>query len=327
MASFKSRLFQIIEAIGGLKVLHYLNRNRPVILMYHRTIDEPFVAGMSPAIFEEQLHYLKERFRVISIEQLIREIATKSLKPYSVALTFDDGHEDFYRIAWPLLRRFDFPATLYVTTGFVDGVYWLWPDLLRYILLNSKKENLEIPALNTKLSTDKSLVLTSWNTLGDYCLTLKREARDEFLQQLAAQAEIIVPSQPVAPFNATNWQQVKEMHTQGLDLGSHTISHPILSNLSVEEIHEELKGSAEVLAQHIGCYPNGICYPNGQAKDINKHVLEQAQLCHYKYGIVAYNRKLSTDEPYLLGRVSAASDLREFKLNLCRIRKDISTLY
>lgn len=327
MASFKSRLFQIIEALGGLKVLHYLNRNSPVILMYHRTIDEPFVAGMSPAIFEEQLHYLKKYFRVIPLEQLIEEISNNSLQPYSVALTFDDGHEDFYRIAWPLLRKFNFPATLYVTTGFVDGTYWLWPDLMRYILLNSKKEILEISALNAKLSTEKSIVLTSWNTLGDYCLTLKREIRNDFLRALAEEAGITIPAQPVAPFKAISWQQVEEMHAQGLDLGSHTISHPILSNLTPEEIYEELKGSSEALAQHIGYYPNGICYPNGQANDINKHVLEQARLCHYKYGIVAYNRKLSTDECYLLGRVSAASNLRDFKLNLCRIRKDISTLY
>jgi peptidoglycan/xylan/chitin deacetylase (PgdA/CDA1 family) len=295
--------------------------------MYHRTIDEPFVAGMHPEIFEAQLNYLKKYFRVIPLNQMLEEASNNSLQPYSVALTFDDGHEDFYRIAWPLLRKFNFPATLYVTTGFVDGTHWLWPDLLRYILLNSKNEILEIAELNTTLSTEKSVALTSWNTLGDYCLTLKRETRNTFLQDLANKANITIPLQPVAPFNGINWQQVKEMHAQGLDLGSHTITHPILSHLTTEEIHEELQGSAHVLAHHIGQYPAGICYPNGQANDINKQVLEQAQLCNYKYGIVAYNRKISKDEPYLLGRVSAASTLRDFKLNLCRIRKDVSTLY
>src|SRR5690606_11167369 len=148
----------------------YANRHEPLILMYHRIVSDPLLPGIGPDVFEQQLVYLKANFNVMSMAQLAEDIRNNQVKPYSLAITFDDGHGDFYTHAWPLLRKHNLPAALYVSSGFVDQRYWLWPDLLRYVLIKTNKSSLKLDEFD-ELPLGRDSLLSSWNTLGDYCLT------------------------------------------------------------------------------------------------------------------------------------------------------------
>lgn len=317
MLTPKRLVARLIEACGGFKALQWYNRTTPLVLMYHRIIDKPFIYGLSPSEFEKQIAYIAKRFRVVSVETLIEEIKQDTVKPYTLALTFDDGHYDFYENAWPILKKYRIPASLYITTGFVDGTTWLWPDLLKYTLLNSNKSQASLLPLGL-LPLDKDSVLETWHRVGDYCLTLSSSERLQCIRALAEVANIKLPTSPAAPFHAVTWEQLAEMQQEGLTIGSHTVSHPILSSLTTAEINDELLSSAEVIQNKLGHFPKGICYPNGRLSDINDDVLAQAKAIGYEYGLLARNTEIAKTALFLIGRLSTCSDFDYFRWTLCR---------
>lgn len=294
-----------------MRCMRFVNRNRPIILMYHRILSNPLLPGISPEIFEQQLAYIKNRFRVIPMNQMVEELNTNSLKPYSVAITFDDGHGDFYTTAWPLLKRYNMPASLYVTTGFVDHQTWLWPDLLRYVLLQGAGTEVQVDPLGS-LSIEKSQVLKTWGKLGDHCLNLSSEERWSFIAQLAKQLKVDIDRRPREPFAPVTWDQLREMQSEGLDVGSHSVTHPILSALTMETLVTELQGSQQRILEELGNLPTGICYPNGMAQDTSELVETQAQLL-YRYGLVAYPYDIRADKIMHMGRWAAANTINRFK--------------
>ena len=317
MHKSKQSLLRFIEICGGFKILRWQNRYAPQVLMYHRIIDKPFIAGLAPAEFEKQIAYIAKHFRVVPIDVLLNEIKQNRVQPFTVSLTFDDGHFDFYENAWPILKKYHLPASLYITTGFVDGKVWLWPDLLKFAMLNSANKIISLPPLGEVDLTPENL-FSSWHRLGDYCLTLEQDKRLNFIQQLAQAAAVTLPQAPVAPFTSVSWQQLDEMQKEGLDVGSHTVSHPILSSLSEQESYAELHESGCNIEQHLGQFPRGICYPNGRPTDVNDKVISQAKKIGYQYGLLARNTMIDKNKPFLIGRLASHIDFIYFKWTLCR---------
>lgn len=316
----KQLILKFAEALGLLWINRFRNRSQPIVLMYHRIVREPMLPGIDPEIFEQQLAYLKAKFNVISMAQLAEDIRNQRVKPYSVAITFDDGHGDFYSNAWPLLRKYDLPVTLYVTTDFVDQKCWLWPDLLRYLLMKTQKTSVATQTLGDLPLTQDTLLQT-WNSIGDYCLTLKAEDRWQFLQKLAKQLDVETGESAKPPFHSVTWDQLREMQDQGLEVGSHTLSHPILSTLTLEQLQEELRSSSTHIKNELGKSPLGICYPNGMAKDISP-LVEKVGAEFYNYGLVAYPASLQADRIMHIGRWAAPSSLARFKIILNRLSRN-----
>lgn len=321
MGNGKRLIMRALEALGGFRLLQWLHKDKTQILMYHRILDIPAVRGISPELFEQQLSYISKHFRVVPVQTLLSEIKNNCLQPNTLALTFDDGHYDFYENAWPLLKKYKLPATLYITTGFVDSQIWLWPDLIKYLLLNSYKKNLSLPQFGS-LELHSDNINHCWSNIGDYCLTLGVTERNQFITQLAATCGVDIPTQPIKPFLAVTWDQLRSMQHEGLDIASHTYSHPLLSKLSETDLHYELQHSADMLHAHLGVKPAGICYPNGRPEDININVIHAAQATGYSYGLLARNFPHKATQPFLLGRLSANRDMTYFKWSLSRHKSE-----
>lgn len=307
----KNAIVNILDLTGGLAFARLVTRRKPSILMYHRVTDNPLLPGISPTLFEAQIVYVKERFNVVSLNDLLIGLQGKS-EPYQLAITFDDGHRDFYTTAWPILRKHKIPATLFVTTGFLDKKIWLWPDLLRTIVVAAKPDSYFIKELGV-IAINTATAISVWNRIADYCLTLKHDQRIHFILELAAILGIQVNPEPQEPFAPVSWHELREMHSEGLDIGSHSVTHPILSDLNDEELSNELKYSKERITEEIGIEPKGICYPNGMARDTSDRVERKARLL-YQYGLVAYPAEVSKENAMHLGRIAASSNLPRFKL-------------
>ena len=95
-------------------------RYYPPILGYHKigTFKRDHVPTVSPEAFERQLAYLSRRkFQVVGVEEIVESLQRGTPWPRrAVAITFDDGYEETSTIAWPILKRFGFPATVFITT-------------------------------------------------------------------------------------------------------------------------------------------------------------------------------------------------------------------
>ena len=114
---------------------------KPLILMYHRIADEPvddWGLAVSPALFEEQLHVLRRIRHPFPLTDFVHNLMANTLPSDAVALTFDDGYVDNLVAAKPRLVAADMPATVFLTTGYLDrpGEFW-WDELAKLILIEN----------------------------------------------------------------------------------------------------------------------------------------------------------------------------------------------
>lgn len=107
-----------------------------IILTYHSISDENYDYSVSPDNFEKQLYYLQEKFRIISLSELLRVLKDKKMPEENLVLiTFDDGVEDNYKNAFPILKKIGVPAVIFIATDFIgktmtnaDGYFFRFLD-------------------------------------------------------------------------------------------------------------------------------------------------------------------------------------------------------
>src|SRR5689334_14244829 len=130
----KQALLDVMRASGLFASFRRANQHRILILTYHRFGEQPMRGVTHAAAFAEQLEYLRAHYTIVPLSAVGRHLLDgEPLPTAAVAITIDDGYLDAYEIAFPLLRRYRAPATLFAATDFVDGNGWIWTDKLRYI--------------------------------------------------------------------------------------------------------------------------------------------------------------------------------------------------
>lgn len=288
---------------------------KPKILMYHRLTDSTIIPGISSANFEAHLQHLCKYYQVVPVEEIISAANGKSENTNKVALTFDDGYVDFYEKAWPLLKKYNVPATVYITTDFIDQKQWMWPDKVRVMLNTTSLSQVEIPKVGILKLSEQNFE-KNWHSISDHCLTLQERERDSFLHELVALLNVTISDFPTTDFAALTWQQLQDMQKEGLDIGSHTVTHPILTRINDDQLKSELMESKRVIENKLATEIKGICYPNGMPSDVSAAVTQSAQECGYHYGLIAYTDDVAKNNIFKTNRIPAAENNAAFAFSL-----------
>ncbi len=280
---------------GVFAPLHWANRGNLLILMYHRFGEG--AGKVSAREFETHLEYLKNHHRVLSLSETVEFLQTgKTLPPNSVVITIDDGYRDAYEIAFPLLKKFDFEATVYAITDFSDGKCWLWTDLMRYVLLNTTRD------LDNRLETAAQINAN--------LKKLPNEEKTAKIKEFAKDFGVEIPKLPPPEFAAMNWDEAREMDACGIKIESHTVTHPILTNISANELDFELQTSKKRLQEVLNRRVENFCYPNGS---LNKAVEKAVEKAGYKSATTTeYGFNNLQTEKFLLKRIDAQSSIENF---------------
>ena len=306
-----------------------------LILMYHRIIPQQEALkgvqeGMyvEPDTFNLHLRFLQKYFAVVPISEIASGYMAKTGNPKNkpvCTLTFDDGWSDFYRYAFPILKAYQMPATVFLPTDFIGSSKWFWTDRLAYLLM--KKTNAEKSAEKKKSSPDP-LVRQLENLKGsqmsrlEYAIeTLKPLHIDEIEKILSELSVRWKLNQDPPGRGFLTWEEVREMTRSGLiSYGSHTATHSILPTLLEEEIKEELKRSRERLIAEKAVSRSMItfCYPNG---NFNKKIAGMVRDSGYSLAVTT--RKGWNDKqpnPFALRRIGVHQDMSSTQaLFGCRI--------
>jgi peptidoglycan/xylan/chitin deacetylase (PgdA/CDA1 family) len=249
-----------------------LTGGRPRILFYHRFSPGGFRA-LRPDDLEAQLAFLRRHFAPVPLARIVDAKAGGAPLPRrAVAITVDDGYRDFVDHAYPLLQRYEVPATFYVVSGFAAGRLWLWFDRLRYVC-----EHAAIPVLAIAdpaaagaypLATPADRERT-WDRLATRCLTLPTAAREALIAEAARIAEVTVPAGPPPGYAAASFPELARLDPALVEIGAHTVTHPILSQCDDAEVELEVGGSVRELATALGRPIRAFCYPNGRPEDFD----------------------------------------------------------
>jgi peptidoglycan/xylan/chitin deacetylase (PgdA/CDA1 family) len=280
----KSTLKKFFDFAGANRIGRMLNPHKFRILMYHRFSAADEVLKQPVNIFSKQLEYLKKNYTILSLDKICEYLINGTNLPKNTAsITIDDGYSDVYHIAFPILKKFQIPATVFLATDFIEHKFWLWSNKLEYILRNGRIGKFSM-VLDKKYDFDVSS-FEGWHAaqlkIYNYGRTLSVAHKNQLLEDLAQTLSVEVPDKVAGDFQPISWDQVREMQQEGIDFGSHTSSHEILSQLSSHDIEREIRDSKHLIEQNLDRQITTFCYPNGTIEDYTEETISLLKIHGY----------------------------------------------
>ena len=285
-------------------------------LNYHRIGvpgSSPFDHGLwsaSVEAFDRHVAWLKTRFDVIRPQDL--PSALQSGKGLYVLLTFDDGYRDNYTGAFPVLKRHGIPATFFLTTGFLDNPHLAWWDEVAWLIRTCPREQIDLrPWIAEPIRFDDPMRERSIRTVLLAYKSLPGNRTNEFLSALAdATGSGRFPSQDASEMWMT-WDMVREMHNAGMEIGGHTVNHPILSRLPADEQLREIHVSVNRLRTELGGSIRSFSYQNGDRGSFNDDTRSCLRSVGIDYAFSYYGGYRTFDQwdPLDIRRFSVESDM------------------
>lgn len=285
---------QLGELCYSSGLLHSLQRVRSWlqrdlrILAYHRVLPLPDPAtyefdlelvSTPPERFREQMLLLRQRYNPMRLSDVAAALNVGERLPAdTVVVTFDDGYDDNYKVAFPILRELGVPATFFVSTGHIDSGRPYCYDWLVHMILVTSVSRLVLPelALDVAFPPDRQArraiatdVLCRMKELG----ALEQAAMIQRLEQ-----EWQMPSDTApAECRPMSWDQIREMHAAGFEIGSHGVHHWMLSKLPQAELESEVRDSKAALERELGTMPLLMSYPVGSSRAFDERVINMTR--------------------------------------------------
>ena len=266
--SLKKRILKAVYRSGIFVPFHWVNRQKLLILTYHRFSLQKDIDKVSSDQFASHLEYLKKYTTVISLSEATESLAkNKRLPPNATVITVDDGYRDAFDVAYPILNSFGFPATLFAVADFIDDKCWLWTDVMRFVLLNTSSPSLVVgleggERIDEKLEGVEGRFELA-ERLNSILKRLPQVRKQAQIKQISDLLGVEVPASPPAAYAAISWQQAREMDSHNLQIESHTTTHPILTTVDQFDLDYELRNSKERLEKALDKTVKHFCYPNG----------------------------------------------------------------
>jgi len=339
----KSKATSMCPRIG-----RFIKRNL-TILAYHRVwtpdlswasetqagcpLDDNLISA-SPEEFEKQVKYLKTNYDCIDFSAL-SEILRGNLKFRGNALiiTFDDGYKDNYEYAYPILKEHGVPATIFIATEFIDKRRLFWWDKVAYMVKQFQGNLFNINGYRFELKNllggkvgvfpkEKGRHSSSRENVIDEILMILKNLEDDerrnTIEHLAEELKVSIP-QHIAETSLMTWNQIREISNNGIEIGSHTVSHPVLHKIPHKQLIYELKESKRRLEEEIGKEIIAFSYPvndHGGEERIKNAVRDAGY--SFATALTHGKNKLSSMNPYSLKRLTVESfhNFESFKAKL-----------
>ncbi len=272
------------------------------ILIYHRVLQErdPLQPDIATAAgFEARMRWLRRVFRILPLSDALKRLRDGKLPGRAMSVTFDDGYADNAEVALPILRRLSIPATFFIATGFLDGGR-MWNDTVIETVRSAGGSDLETPGLDLgrlPCRTDDEQRHAIRELLG----ALKYhppERRQELTDGIGLASGLSLPSLMMRE------SQVCELFDAGMEIGAHTVQHPILASIDKVTARREIAQSKAHLEEILGARVSLFAYPNGQPEqDYTARDVEIVRDAGFEGAVsTAWGTALPDSDPFQLPR-------------------------
>jgi peptidoglycan/xylan/chitin deacetylase (PgdA/CDA1 family) len=272
--------------LGIPRLLHRtIFRNQLTIVMYHGVVRKCLGVKswcfIDESSFREQIHYLKRYFRVVRFSEAVELLKEGRIDRPTVVITFDDGFQNNYDIAFPILRAAGLPAIIFLTTGLLNSGDTLWFCRIHSALAQTQKPHFVWDGTVHDLGTAELRARASSfirNRLKDLPgPDLAREVHNMVAKLGIDPDEAIDPR---SPFRMLSYESIERMFASGIiQFGAHTHSHAILSRLDCEERRKEINTSVRIVTGLIGQQCQFFAYPNGRKQDYDEATIAILRGC------------------------------------------------
>jgi peptidoglycan/xylan/chitin deacetylase (PgdA/CDA1 family) len=279
---------------------------QPRILMYHIIGDEELSASQ----FEWQIEFLRHEFEVVRLEILVDRLQSRTMTGREIVITFDDGVRNHFTLAWPILRLRNVPATFFVCPGLIESGDWVWRTELRMRLKHLNTYTRRSAARDLGCPYNDIEMIMEWTK------QLPLEEREIFRDTIAKRTAGFSPSrEEMARHAPLTWDQLRQMDEGLITIGSHTLTHPILTTLSDDVLQHEVADSRNMLEQALDRRIDFFSYPNGA----NDARVVGAVRGHYRAALTTHKAFAKPgNDLYTLPRIAAGDTRASFVRRLHR---------
>lgn len=275
------------------------------VLIYHRVSDDndPFFPSVPVKVFEEQVKYLSRRFTVLPLEEILELAESGKLPKDALAITFDDGYRDNYLNALPILEKYSVPAAVFVATGCIETKHALWFNRLSWAFKQTREPGVELELHKPMcfLLKTEAQRLRALNQVTAVLRNVEEEKRLAWTEQILGRLK--VHEEGWLSQLMLTWDQIRHMRGRGISFGSHTVTHPVLSQLSEDRAEEEIYRSKQELEARLGEPVSLFAYPFGKRGDINQNVKHLVRRAGYSCALTTiFGPNLANEDRYELRR-------------------------
>jgi peptidoglycan/xylan/chitin deacetylase (PgdA/CDA1 family) len=284
------------------------------VFLFHRISPDidPIWPPISPVHFEQIVKHLKKNFEIVPLEETILGNYKPGKSKKLCAITFDDGYKDFVEYAMPILQRHQIPASMYVITDCVDSNLPPWTYVFNYLLLHTKRLSIEIDSKEIPEKLRKNV----WRNIDEKIACIKKfspvlkRISDEEKEHVMSQVQLQITDVESPKGLMMNWDDIRSIKNFGIEIGSHSANHPVLSelpdDLRLDHVRHELKRSGEEIQKETGKFPLAISYPFGI---YNNEVKQIAKDVGYKMGLTVLPKPFFyKDDQFEIPRIELYSE-------------------
>lgn len=271
-----------------------LRRDALLVINYHRignAEDTPYDSGtFGPTAeqFDWEVGYIKSRFNCITLEEALAMMTGKTPVRPSLLITFDDGNLDNYQTAFPVLRSHGLQATFFLPTAFIGTQRLPWWDTIAYIVKHSRKDSFKIhypqPA---EFHLDRLRPSATVFQVFRFCSEHSTTNYAPLIDELETVCDCARPNGG-SERSFLNWDEVREMQAAGMNFGSHTHNHEVLSGLTLEQQCSELIESRTILERELGRTIDILAYPVGRPYTFNGDTQQALERAGYRAAFSFY---------------------------------------
>jgi len=293
---FKDIFKDLLHYTGISKSLLWITRNsgHPVwlIFTYHRVSGVPGSDGylaIPEHLFERHVSFIKNRFKVVSMLHGLEALKQDTSKNVYASINLDDGYMDNYLYAYPILKRYRVPATIFLATDFIGKGHVFWWDRVFNVISSEKVDNVALNLGSERVCCNlngmrKRVILT--NRINSFLRLKKDREREDFIRNLEKSHPLPKDSEPTVMLG---WDEIRKMRCEYISFGAHTKTHRDLRSLKDEEVLEELRGSKKEIEKRLGIEIAGFSYPFGVFDERVKAFVEKTGFQYARTTMQGFN--------------------------------------
>ena len=284
----RSGLLPMVRSLSELVSRHDLR-----VLAYHRVLEsiepanfsfDPDLVSASAETFRRQMAHVRRRYTPMRFDEVLEHIDRgRDLPKGAVLVTFDDGYDDNHRVAFPILGEFGMSAMFFVSTGYIDSGKPYAFDWLVHMVCVSTAERLQAPelgldwVLGTTLAERRAQAAELLHRLK----ALDADDQEAFILRLERSwgLERVASTPQCRPMN---WDQLREMHSAGMEIGSHGVAHCMLAKLPRQRMVAEVEESKRMLERELGAPAIALSYPVGGPDSYDAETIEVVRAAGYR---------------------------------------------
>jgi peptidoglycan/xylan/chitin deacetylase (PgdA/CDA1 family) len=249
-----------------LSIIYWRSRIRfkenPLAIIYFHHVfehkNEYHPDDITALEFEKKIKFLKKHFNILALSEAMKLQKAKRLPPKALVISFDDGYQDNFTVAAPILKKHNCPATFFISTSGVEEGY-LWNDKVEQLLVSTAVTEFSANVIDESVVINNKIEkIAAFQLLLSKLKFLSHEKRTQQLNKLASELGHV-------QFKRTmmTTDQIKKLHQDGFTIGAHTHNHTILTTEKIDDCQQELLTNKNSLEAIINEKIEFVAFPNG----------------------------------------------------------------